>query len=179
MGRRRTQVARVVGLLLVTVPLPAQALELSTGIGVGGVLAGTVPHIGVSPQVRLLWRLDNGVIFTAQGMPSILVPSNQDGVGLYVHTAGTVGYAWEERDFSLGPSLSAYDIVACGVAVCGRVVGLAPGGHAQVNAYFLGPLGISASVDVDWIGGRSLVLHGSGVATTIVAGPVLRWTARR
>ncbi len=63
---------------------------------------------------------------------------------------------------------------ACGAALCGRVVGLAPGGHARVNVYFFGRLGLSVSASLEWIGGRSLVLPGN-LATTIVAGPVIRW----
>ena len=176
MGRRRTQVALVVCLLLLIVPLPAEALELSTGVSAGGFLAGTVPHIAVSPQVRLLWRKDSGLMFTAQEMVSLLVPHN-DGVGVYARTAGAIGYAAENRDVSVGPSLSAYYVPACGAKLCGHVGGLAPGGHAQVNAYFFGPLGLSVNASVEWIGGRSLVLPG-GVAAMIVAGPVLRWTTR-
>jgi hypothetical protein len=39
------------------------------------------------------------------------------------------------------------------------------------------PLGVSVSANVDWIGGRSRVLPG-GLAAMIVAGPVLRWSAK-
>jgi hypothetical protein len=57
----------------------------------------------------------------------------------------------------------------------GRVVGVAPGGHAQVDTYFAGPLGVTVSGNMDWIGGRSAVLPG-GIAAMLVAGPVLRWS---
>lgn len=48
------------------------------------------------------------------------------------------------------------------------------GGQAQASLYFTGPLGAAVSVNVDWVGGSSLILPG-GVAAMIVAGPVLRW----
>jgi hypothetical protein len=162
--------------LLLGVPLQAEALELSTGVSAGGFLAGTVPHVAVTPQVRLLWRKDNGLVVTVQEMLSLLVP-NSDSVGVYAHTAATIGNAMESHDFSVGPSLSAYYMPACGTTLCGHVAGLAPGGHAQVNSYFFGALGLSVSASVEWIGGRSLILPG-GVAAMVVAGPVLRWTTR-
>lgn len=175
-GRRYTQTALVLCSLL-GVPAPAQALELSTGVSAGGFLAGTVPHIAVSPHVRLSLRKDSGLMFAAQGMLSVLLPNNGDGVGVYGQTTAVVGYAAETRDFSVGPSLSIYTMPACGAKLCGRVVGVAPGGHAQVNAYLFGPLGVSVNADVDWLGGKSLVLAG-GVATMVVVGPVLRWATR-
>ncbi len=163
-------------LILLGVPQRVEAMELSTGVSAGGFLAGTVPHIAVSPQVRLLWHKDSGLIFTAQEMLSILVP-NGDSVGAYAHSAATIGYATETRDFSVGPALSLYYMPACGTTLCGHVGGLAAGGHAAVNAYFFGALGLSVSASVEWIGGRSLILPGNAAAM-VVAGPVLRWTTR-
>jgi hypothetical protein len=63
----------------------------------------------------------------------------------------------------------------CGITfVCGRVAGVALGGHAQADVYFAGPLGISVSASVDWSGGRSRLVP-EGVAVMVVAGPVVRW----
>ena len=107
---------------------------------------------------------------------SILPATNNDGAGIYNQTSVTLGYASENANFSVGPSLSIYSMPACGIDLCGRVVGLAPGGHAQVSVYLVGPLGVSVSATVDWVGGNSLVLPG-GVAAMVVAGPAIRWSA--
>ena len=155
----------------------AEALELSGGVGVGGVLIGTVPHLGVSPHASASWRRDNGFMFSAHDMCSILIPARGEaGPGVYNLTSAAVGYAWERQNFSVGPTLSFYSISACGAKLCGRVIGMAVGGRAQVNAYFAGPFGIAVSGSLEWVGGRSLVLPG-GLAATIVAGPMLRWSS--
>lgn len=153
----------------------AEAFELSGGVGLGGVLIGTVPHLGVSPHAGISWRAESGFMFAAQDMCSILIAAHGEaGPGVYNQTSAAIGYAWERWNLSLGPTLAFYSISACGATLCGRVLGLAPGGRAQVNAYFVGPLGIAVSGSAEWVGGRSRVLPG-GVAAMIVAGPVLRW----
>lgn len=70
-----------------------------------------------------------------------------------------------------------YYMHACGVTLCGPVAGAAPGGHAQTDVYLTGPLGVSVSANVDWVGGRSLVLPG-GMAVMVAAGPTLRWNTK-
>ncbi|MEP7122996.1 MAG: hypothetical protein ABJE95_18860 [Byssovorax sp.] len=173
----RGAVACVVMVVLVIVPMPASAVELSSGVSLGAIQIGTVPRLAVSPNLGLMWRMDGGFIFTVHDLFNILPPRNRTGVGVYNHTSTAIGYAWQDGDLSAGPSLSIYSMVACGAKLCGRVAGLAPGGHAQVNVFFYGALGVSASVDVDWVGGRSLVLPG-GVAAMVVAGPVIRWNSK-
>ncbi|MFT3776206.1 MAG: hypothetical protein QM820_63490 [Minicystis sp.] len=85
-------------------------------------------------------------MFTANDMCSILIPARGEaGPGVYNQTSAAIGYAWERQNFSMGPTLSFYSISACGTTLCGRVIGMAPGGHAQVNAYFAGPFGIAVS----------------------------------
>lgn len=157
---------------------PAEAFELSGGIGFGGVLAGTVPRLAVSPHAVMSWPTSNGFLFAAHEMISILMPTSRGGPGVYEQTSAVIGYASEKQDFSLGPSLSLYYMPACGAKICGRVGGLAAGGHAQVNAYVFGRLGVSVNASLDWISGRSGVLPGS-LAATIVAGPVLRWSQEK
>ena len=71
--------------------------------------------------------------------------------------------------------MAIYSMTTCGFTLCGHVDGVAVGGQAQVNMYLAGPLGLSVSAELDWVGGDSLVLPG-GVATMIVAGPVIRWS---
>jgi hypothetical protein len=163
-------------ILVLVMPTPAGVFEFSGGVGVGGFQAGGIlPRLAVTPHVDISWRRENGFLFAAHDLFSVLAPVNKAGLGVYNKASVTIGYAWEKADVSAGPSLSVYSMPACGVTfLCGRVVGVAPGGHAQADVYFAGPLGVSVSADVDWIGGRSLVLP-AGVAVMVVAGPVLRW----
>lgn len=163
--------------VLVVIPMPARAFELSGGVNLGVMLAGTIPRIAVTPNAGISWRTESGVLFAAHDHFSILPATSGAGAGVYNQTSAAVGYATKTANFSVGPSLSIYSMLTCGVTWCGRVVGVAPGGHAQVSVYFAGPLGVSLSANLDWIGGRSIVLPG-GVAATVVAGPIVRWGPR-
>jgi hypothetical protein len=176
LGRRVLWVAPLILVLVLVMPASARAFEFSGGVSVGGFQAGgTLPRLTVTPHVGVSWRRENGFVFVVHDLFSILAPVNKAGLGVYNKTSLTIGYAWEKANVSAGPSLSVYSMPACGVSLlCGRVVGVALGGHAQADVYFAGPLGVSASAGVDWIGGRSLVLPG-GVAAMVVAGPVFRW----
>ena len=177
-GRRIKWAALVFALV---VPIPAGAFELSGGVSLGGFLAGTVPRLAVSPHMGVSWPMRSDFLFAVHDLGSILPPTDKDGIGVYNKTSVAVGYSSENAIFSAGPSFSIYSIAACSVyagrILCGRVVGVAPGGHVQTDVYFAGPLGVSVSANVDWVGGRSLVLPG-GVAVMVVAGPVLRWSAK-
>jgi hypothetical protein len=165
--------------LVLMAPMPASAFDLSGGVSLGGFqVGGTLPRLAVTPHAGISWHRESGMLFVAHDLLSIFTPVNKAGIGIYNKTSITIGYAWEKVSTSAGPSLSVYSMPACGVTfLCGRVVGVAPGGHAQVEVYFAGPLGISVSANWDWIGGRSLVLPG-GVAAMVVAGPVLRWRSK-
>ena len=165
----------LVVLAVLGVSTQAAAFEISGGVSVGGILAGTAPHLAVSPHGDISWPMTSGFVFAAHETISILPPTHMDGPGVYEETSVAIGYAAETRNFSVGPSLSVYSIPACGATLCGRVAGVAPGGHAQVNAYFYGRLGISVNGTLSWIGGRSYVLPG-GVVAMVVAGPVFRWS---
>jgi hypothetical protein len=138
------------------------------------MVVGAVPRFAVSPHLGMSWRRESGFLFALHDLCSILPPSRKLGVGVYNQTSAAIGYASEKFNFSAGASISVYSMDACGVALCGPVIGLAPGGHAQVNLYVTERLGVSVRANVDWVGGRSLVLPG-GVAAMLVAGPVLRW----
>ena len=81
---------------------------------------------------------------------------------------------WKTGKISLGPSLSIYSMPVCGIVICDRVVGVAPGGHVQTDWYFAGPLGASVSANLDWAGGGSRVLPG-GLVVMVTAGPILRF----
>ncbi|HTE19598.1 MAG TPA: hypothetical protein VK689_14615 [Armatimonadota bacterium] len=167
--------AALVLVLILIMPISAGAFELTGGVSGGVLQAGAVPRVAVTPHAGISWRRDSGLLFAANDLFNILAPINKAGLGVYNKTSITVGYAWKDSNVRVGPSLSIYSMPACGATfLCGRVVGVAPGGHAQAEVYFAGPLGVSVSADVDWIGGNSAVLP-SGVAAMVVAGPVLRW----
>jgi hypothetical protein len=132
--------------------------------------------MAVTPHAGISLRRESGVLFAVNDLFNVLTPINKDGLGAYNKTSITIGYGWENINVRAGPSVSIYSMPACGPTyLCGRVVGVAPGGHAQVEVYFAGPLGVSVSGNMDWIGGRSAVLQG-GIAAMLVAGPVLRWS---
>jgi hypothetical protein len=164
----------LVSALLVALATPAWGLEVSGGVSLGGLAVGTAPRFAVSPHVGVAGRREGGLRFAAHDLCSILPAGGKLGVGVYNQTSVSIGYATKDVDVNLGPSLSVYSMTACGATLCGQVVGLSPGGHAQANVYFLGPLGVSVRANVDWVGGQSLVLPG-GLAAMIVAGPVFRW----
>ena len=156
--------------LVSSVPAPAHALEFSGGVSVGGIQVGIEPRLAVSPFAGWLWRSEGDFRLDAHNMLSI-VPGA--GVGIYDRTAVTLGYATKTTTVSLGPSLAIYSIPVCGAVICDRVVGVAPGGRAQSDWYFAGPLGVSTSVHVDWAGGSSRVLPGS-LVVMVTTGPVWR-----
>jgi hypothetical protein len=159
-------------------PMPARAFDLSGGLSFGGFQAGTLPRLAISPHAGVAWTRKGNYLFTIHDVCSILPPNDHIEVGVYNESSINVGYATETAYYSAGPSLAFYNMMACGPRLCGRVVGVAAGGHAQTDLYFAGPLGISISANVNWIGGQSLVLNG-GLAFMVVAGPVLRWRAKR
>jgi hypothetical protein len=158
-------------------PAPAAAFELSGGVSLGGVLAGTKSRFAASPHAGISWRMGSGWLFAIHEMFSILPAINQHGVGVHNQTSASLGYAFEKGQLSLGPSLSFYSIPACNSAVCARVAGFSPGVYAQANAYFAERLGVSVSGNVDWIAGSGGALLG-GVVAMVVAGPILRWSTK-
>lgn len=173
----RCVIALAVLLVLIGFPMPARGVELGAGISLGGVQAGIVPRLAVSPTMGILWRMNGGLILALHDLLNILPPINNSGLGVYNHASAAFGYAWENGYIDVGPSFSIYSMIACGNKLCGRVSGVSPGGQAQVSLYFTGPLGASVSATVDWVGGSSLVLPG-GVAAMVVAGPVVRWSMK-
>lgn len=163
--------------LLVVTPTQLEAYELNAGVSLGWLQAGTVPRFAVGPHAGISWPIHRDILFTLHDLCAILPPTQVDGPGVYNQTSVDIGYAWKDGNVSAGPSVAFYVVPACGVSLCGRVGGLAVGGHAQTNAYVAGPLGVSVSLNVDWMGGGSLVLPGH-VSVVIVAGPVLRWSSK-
>lgn len=165
-------------LVLVAARRPVGAVEVSGGVSLGGILAGAVPRLAVSPHAGVSWRAESGFFFEARNQCSVLLaPGTRGDVGVYDQTTATLGYATERSAFGAGPSLSIYSMTACGASLCGRLAGVAPGGHVRASVYFADPLGVTASLGVDWVGGSSRVLPG-GMTVMFVAGPVLRWRSR-
>jgi hypothetical protein len=160
--------------LLVVKPVQAHAFEVNVGVSVGGILAGVVPRLALSPHVGLSLPLESGFLLEVHELCSVLPIGGKLGIGVFNQTSAAIGYASKTSAFSIGPSLSIYAMPACGAELCGRVVGLSPGGHAQASLYFAGPVGVSIHADAAWVGGTSLVLPG-GLAVMVVAGPVIRW----
>ena len=155
---------------LVFAPATTEAFDLNGGVSVGAIQVGLDPALAVSPFLGLLWRTESGFLLSAHNMFSILPGSR---LGIHDRTSATFGYAWPNGNFSLGPSLSFYSMWACDPADCYRVEGAAPGGHAQADWYFKGPLGVSLSANLAWYGGSSRVLAGDA-AVMVTAGPILR-----
>ncbi|WP_437304285.1 hypothetical protein [Sorangium sp. So ce388] len=132
---------------LVVVPAPARALEFSGGVS--GIQIGADAKLAVSPFAGLLWRRRSDFLLEVHNMLSI-VPGER--VGAHDRTAVTLVYAWKQGKVGLGPSLSIYLLPVCGIVICRRVAGIAPGGHTQIDWYFSDPLGASVSANLDWVG---------------------------
>ncbi len=163
--------------VLIGVSLPAEAFEVNGGISVGGVMAGTAPHLAVTAHASISWRSGGGFSWGVREMISVLPPTRKDGAGVYEQTAGMIGYTSRAFAFSAGPSLSILYVPACGATLCGRLAAITPlGGHVQASWYFSERVGISAHATLDWIRGRSMVLPQNGLTTMVVAGLVYRWS---
>ncbi|WP_437990722.1 hypothetical protein [Sorangium sp. So ce145] len=174
-GWQKIPWAVAVVLPLLAAPARAGAAEISAGGSFGWIQIGDDSRPAVGPQAGISWPFERDFLFTVHDLFTILLASQGGGLGVYNQTSLDVGVTWEDGNFSLGPSVAFYDMPSCGAALCGRVAGVAIGGHAQVNSYFAGPLGWSTSAHVQWLGGDSPVLPGHA-AFVVVAGPVLRWT---
>lgn len=127
----------------------------------------------VSPHIALTHGpQDGGPVLTLDDT-LMLLPTNKD-VGINNQVALGAGYAWERLAVTVGALLAAYRIPACGRALCGVVVGVAPGGFAQLNVFLQGIFGISVRGNVAWYAGQSLVLSNE-LTWSVAAGPLLRW----
>lgn len=156
---------------LVALPAPAMAFELSGGVSVGGIRIGADPRLAVSPFAGLLWHRNRDFTLEVHDMFSVL-PGER--VEAHDRTAVALVYAWNTGKASLGPSLSIYWMPVCGVVICSQVLGIAPGGHAQVDWCFFESLGLSVGANLDWAGGSSRVLR-HGLMAMATAGPVWKF----
>jgi hypothetical protein len=129
---RSALVATLLVAALLGIATPARAIEVGGGVDFGGVL-GPAQHFAVTPHLALSWSMSNGFLWGVHEMVAILPPVGGSGLGFYEQTAAVIGYTGETTNFSVGPSLSVLDMSTCGSAYCGRVLGVAPGAHAQAN----------------------------------------------
>lgn len=161
--------------ILLGAPRSAAAFDVNGGISAGGMLAGIVPRLALSPHAGVAWRWESGLLLEVHGACVLLPVGSRLGIGFNGQASAAIGYASERGTVSAGPSLSLYSMPACGHALCGRVVGLAPGVQAEASYYLGGGFfGLSIQANIAWMGGQSEVWSG-GVAAMVVAGPVLRW----
>ena len=165
----------LVGALLLS-PTAANAADGDLGVSVGGMVAGTVPRLSISPHAGVSADL-GGLRLGVRDMCSILPAVDVHGIGVYNHLSATLGYAWPAGDINIGPSFGVFTMPVCGVSQCARMNGIAPGGTAQASLYFAGHWGASARVNVDWMSEAGGVLPANAVVV-VVAGPVLRWSTR-
>lgn len=174
---RRVAPAAMLALVIGVASTQVEASELSAGVSLGWIQAGTAPRLAVGPHAGISWHIKKNLLLKLHDLCSLVPPIQVGGAGVYNHTSVSLGYSWKDGDVGAGPSVAIYFMPACGNTLCGQVAGMAVGGHAQASAYVMGPLGISASANVDWIRGRSLVLPGH-VSVAVVAGPAIRWSTK-
>lgn len=161
------------GGMVFCVPVAALATEVQLGVSVGGMIAGTVPHLAVSPHGGVGWRFGESFRLGLRDMLSILPAVDPHGVGIHDQVSVSVGFAWDGGEIGVGPSLAVFSVPVCGQSLCARLNGLTAGGGVQASAYFAGFLGASARLDVEWMNGAGDVVPASIVAV-LVAGPVFR-----
>ena len=57
----------VIASAFVVVPARVEAFEVSGGVSVGGIVAGTVPRLALSPHASIAWPLGGGFLFVVSG----------------------------------------------------------------------------------------------------------------
>lgn len=107
--RRPSFACLCIGVLL-AVPTPARALEISGGVSVGGILLGPDPRLAVTPHASVSWKIGDGFALSVQDHLNLLPAINRLGVGIYNQTSVVAGYAWATGHISTGPSLSIYSV---------------------------------------------------------------------
>ncbi len=149
------------------------AMEVDFGASVGGMMAGNVPRFAVSPHAGLSWPLASVFVFEVHDMVSLLLAANSHGPGIYDHLSALAGFAWKDGKIVLGPSLSAFDMPACGPIWCARVSGVGAGAQARADLFFWGPAGLSLSGTMD-VPLQSVSVLPGGPTWLFLAGAVFR-----
>ena len=82
-SQRRISWAAGVVLPLLVVPARGEAYELSAGVSLGWLQAGTVPRLAVGPHAGIAWPIQRDILFTVHDLCTILPPTQEDGPGVY------------------------------------------------------------------------------------------------
>ena len=144
---------------------PAEALKLEWGRQPGGRPGWHEAAFRREPRPPgISRRTSGGFLLALREVCSLLPATDAHGLGVYNHLSIEVGYAWTSGRLSIGPLLAVYAL-ACGPESCGRLSGLSPGVRGQLDYYFAGPFGVSASANVDWLTGSAVLP--AGVAATV------------
>ncbi|CAN96291.1 hypothetical protein predicted by Glimmer/Critica [Sorangium cellulosum So ce56] len=108
MGTRSRRIPWAVLLVapLVVVPTQGEASELSAGVSLGWLQAGTIPRLAVGPHAGISWPIQRDILFTVHDLCTILPPIQEDGLGVYNQTSVDIGYAWKDGNVSAGPSVA-------------------------------------------------------------------------
>lgn len=65
--------------LVLVMPIPAGAFELSGGVSVGVFQAGALPRVAVTPHAGISWRRDSGFLLVVTDLFNILNPHQYGG----------------------------------------------------------------------------------------------------
>lgn len=176
--RRPRRVCSLVAVAFLMTPGRSRALEIRAGGSLGAMYHGSAGYLGIGPQLGLLFRPFPGAAFSILDTLLFLPTSHGLGVNNQISVGG--GYGGERFTVTLGGMLAVYRAFTCGTSQvdgrtrCGTVVGLGPGGFAQVEVFVKERLGFMLRGTIAWQGGDSL-LPASELAWSGLAGPVLRW----
>jgi hypothetical protein len=89
---RQIPSAAVFALVLSVVPTQADGSELSAGISLGWLQAGTATRLAVGPHAGISWRIRNNILFHVHDLFSAVPPIQIGGTGVYNITAAALGY---------------------------------------------------------------------------------------
>lgn len=156
----------------VCVPASASAAEWSAGVGMGAVQVGTAGYFGGGPQLGLTLGGPSGPVLVVRNLLLLLPAGDSIGVDNQITIGG--GFSTDRFMMAAGGLLAIYRIPTCGVRLCGPVLGIGPGGFAQLDIFVKPPFGFTARGTVAWYGGASLV-PSNDLAWSATTGPILRW----
>ncbi|XYH95639.1 hypothetical protein ACMHYB_48870 [Sorangium sp. So ce1128] len=80
-GRRSPRAAMVI-LPLVVAPTQGEASELSAGVSLGWMQAGTAPRLAVGPHAGISWHITGEVLFKVHDLCSVVPPIQIGGAGV-------------------------------------------------------------------------------------------------
>ncbi|WP_437733644.1 hypothetical protein [Sorangium sp. So ce1335] len=123
---RRVASAAMFALVLGVVSTQAEASELSAGVSLGWIQAGTAPRLALDPHAGISWQIEKNLLLKLHDLCSLVPPTQVGGAGVQSHIR-FLGCRWKDGDAGAGPSVAIYFVPACGNALCGQVAGMAVG----------------------------------------------------